>query len=150
MRGKCSLCVFSKEEASKDAAAQPSRSSTLTGKLVHNHGYWINGDPTYKTFVNWAGHNNNTVGTWLTAAGYHTAFLGSECARWPAPLGARSASLLTARRGARRAEYINTFECVPNPISPLTGQQAWSYWYATCNTCKSRQRALRTLLCRIR
>ena len=76
----------------------PSRSSTLTGKLVHNHGYWINGDPTYKTFVNWAGHNNNTVGTWLTAAGYHTAFLGSECARWPAPLGARSASLLTARR----------------------------------------------------
>ena len=60
--------------------AQPSRSSTLTGKLVHNHGYWINADPTYKTFVNWAGHNNNTVGTWLTAAGYHTAFLGSECA----------------------------------------------------------------------
>ena len=54
-----------------------------------------------------------------------------------------------ARR--RRAEYINTFECVPNPISPLTGQQAWSYWYATCNTCKSRQpqrgplSALRTL-----
>jgi arylsulfatase A-like enzyme len=85
----------------------PSRSSTLTGKLVHNHGYWINADPTKNSFRNWANDNNNTVGTWLTASGYHTAFLG---------------------------KYINTFECVPNPISPLTGKQAWSYWYATCNT----------------
>ena len=50
---------------------------------------------------------SQTFGTFLTEAGYHTAFLG---------------------------KYVNGLECVPNPV--WNGKQTWSYWYATCNTCK--------------
>jgi arylsulfatase A-like enzyme len=83
----------------------PSRSSTLTGRAVHNTKFWINADPTRTSFANYAQVQNQTIGTFLTGAGYHTAFLG---------------------------KYVNGFECVPNPV--WEGRQTWSYWYATCNT----------------
>ena len=83
----------------------PSRSSTLTGRAVHNTKFYINSDPTQASFVNYAQIQNQTFGTFLTEAGYHTAFLG---------------------------KYVNGLECVPNPV--WNGKQTWSYWYATCNT----------------
>ena len=83
----------------------PSRSSTLTGRAVHNTKFYINSDPTQASFVNYAKIQNQTFGTFLTEAGYHTAFLG---------------------------KYVNGLECVPNPV--WSGKQTWSYWYATCNT----------------
>lgn len=83
----------------------PSRSSTLTGRAVHNTKFWINADPTRASFANYAMVQNRTIGTFLTAAGWHTVFLG---------------------------KYVNGFECVPNPI--FEGKQTWSYWHATCNT----------------
>ena len=54
----------------------PSRSSTLTGRAVHNTKFYINSDPTQASFVNYAQIQNQTFGTFLTEAGYHTAFLG--------------------------------------------------------------------------
>ena len=85
----------------------PSRSSTLTGRAVHNTKFYINADPDQASFKNYAAVQNQTIGTFLSGAGYHTAFLG---------------------------KYVNGLECVPNP--KWEGQPTWSYWYATCNTCK--------------
>ena len=85
----------------------PSRSSTLTGRAVHNTKFYINADPDQASFKNYAAVQNQTIGPFLSGAGYHTAFLG---------------------------KYVNGLECVPNP--KWEGQPTWSYWYATCNTCK--------------
>lgn len=52
----------------------PSRSSLLTGRYPHNTGYYANLDVA--SIANWLKVQNNTVGTWLTAAGYHTSFTG--------------------------------------------------------------------------
>ena len=52
----------------------PSRSSLLAGRYPHNVGYYANEDPA--SVANYLKVANNTVGTWLTAAGYHTAFIG--------------------------------------------------------------------------
>jgi len=52
----------------------PSRSSFLQGRYPHNTGYLCNSDAaSYNAYLPIA---NDTVGTWLTAAGYHTAFAG--------------------------------------------------------------------------
>ena len=52
----------------------PSRSSLLQGRFPHNVGYYANEDPA--SVQNYVKVANNTVGTWLTAAGYHSAFIG--------------------------------------------------------------------------
>lgn len=52
----------------------PSRTSILAGRYPHNVGYKVNDEPA--SIAAWAKQENNTVGTWLTAAGYHTAFHG--------------------------------------------------------------------------
>ena len=52
----------------------PSRSSFLLGRYPHNGGYKFNGDMA--SITNYLQQANQTLGTWLTAAGYHTAFLG--------------------------------------------------------------------------
>ena len=52
----------------------PSRSSLLAGRYPHNVGYYANEDPA--SVANYLAVANNTVGTWLTAGGYHTAFIG--------------------------------------------------------------------------
>jgi arylsulfatase A-like enzyme len=52
----------------------PSRSSLLSGRFPHNVGYYANEDPT--SIANYLAIQNNSVGTWLTAAGYHSAFIG--------------------------------------------------------------------------
>ena len=76
----------------------PSRSSFLSGRFPHNVGYVNNGDKASRTRYlqeqvsgcpqqeKPIGRNhcdthpfplqNNSIGTWLTAEGYHTAFLG--------------------------------------------------------------------------
>jgi hypothetical protein len=45
----------------------PSRSSLLQGRFPHNVKYWANEDPD--SVANYLAVANNTVGTWLTAAG---------------------------------------------------------------------------------
>jgi len=52
----------------------PSRSSLLQGRFPHNVGYYANDDPP--SIANYMQVANNSLGTWLTAAGYHTAFIG--------------------------------------------------------------------------
>jgi arylsulfatase len=52
----------------------PSRSSFLLGRFPHNGGYRMNGD--LDSIANYLKQANDTLGTWLTNAGYHTAFLG--------------------------------------------------------------------------
>ena len=52
----------------------PSRSSLLQGRFPHNVKYYANDDPP--SIANYLAVANNSVGTWLTAAGYHTAFIG--------------------------------------------------------------------------
>lgn len=60
------------------AAAQPicgpSRTSLLAGRYPHNVGYKANNDPASE--LAWLLQEGNTVGTWLTAAGYYTAYFG--------------------------------------------------------------------------
>jgi arylsulfatase A-like enzyme len=52
----------------------PSRTSMLQGRYPHNVGYKANLDqPSVSAYAKVA---NNTIGTWFTAAGYHTAYLG--------------------------------------------------------------------------
>ena len=51
----------------------PSRSSLLQGRFPHNVKYYANEDPP--SVANYLAIANNSVGTWLTAAGYHTAFI---------------------------------------------------------------------------
>ena len=55
----------------------PSRSSLLQGRFPHNVGYFANDDPP--SIANYLNVANNSVGTWLTAAGYHTV---SVCASY--------------------------------------------------------------------
>ena len=52
----------------------PSRSSLLQGRYPHNVNYWANDDPA--SVANYLAIANNTIGTWLTGAGYHTSFTG--------------------------------------------------------------------------
>jgi arylsulfatase A-like enzyme len=52
----------------------PSRSSLLAGRFPHNTGYIIN-DGT-ASIAAWTRAENNTLGTWLSAAGYYTSYLG--------------------------------------------------------------------------
>jgi N-acetylglucosamine-6-sulfatase len=52
----------------------PSRSSLLAGRYPHNVGYRINGGA--QSIAAWTAAENNTLGTWLTARGYHTSYLG--------------------------------------------------------------------------
>lgn len=52
----------------------PSRSSLLAGRFSHNTGYIMNDGNT--SIAAWTKAENNTVGTWLSAAGYYTMYLG--------------------------------------------------------------------------
>ena len=52
----------------------PSRSSLLAGRYPHNVGYVINDGA--ESIAAWTLAENNTLGTWLSAAGYYTSFLG--------------------------------------------------------------------------
>ena len=51
----------------------PSRSSLLQGRYPHNTHYWCNDD--LDSVAAWKDEGNETVGTWLSRAGYHTAFV---------------------------------------------------------------------------
>ena len=52
----------------------PSRSSLLASRFPHNTGYVANGAKA--SVAHWAKLQNHTIGSWFTAAGYYTAFLG--------------------------------------------------------------------------
>ena len=48
----------------------PSRSSLLAGRYPHNAGYIMNDGNT--SIAAWTRNENNTIGTWLSDAGYYT------------------------------------------------------------------------------
>ena len=52
----------------------PSRGSLLSGRYAHNNGYRHNLDAA--SIAAWRVIENNTLGTWMTAAGYRTSYLG--------------------------------------------------------------------------
>ena len=54
----------------------PSRAATLTGRLPHNNGFLENSDTSGASIAGWKRLRNQTIGTWLTKAGYHTFFGG--------------------------------------------------------------------------
>ena len=56
----------------------PSRSSTLTGRAVHNTKFYINADPDQASFKNYAAVQNQTIGTFLSGAGCELC-TPSEC-----------------------------------------------------------------------
>ena len=62
------------QAAPADPVCGPSRSSFLMGRYPHNVGYVSNG--ALDSIAAFAKVANNTVGSWLRQAGYHTAFLG--------------------------------------------------------------------------
>jgi arylsulfatase A-like enzyme len=65
--------VFS-NHVSQSPLCGPSRASLLVGRFPHNSGYKTNAEKTsIDAFMKFA---DNSVGKWLTDAGYYTAFLG--------------------------------------------------------------------------
>ena len=58
------------------------RSSTLTGKFVHNHHTYENSVEKGCSAPSWRSeHESKTVGAYMTAAGYKTGFFGKiKCA----------------------------------------------------------------------
>lgn len=63
----------------------PSRVSTLRGQYAHNTGIYTNTPDTgggFQTFYS-KGLENSTIGTWLQAAGYRTAFFGKYLNGYP-------------------------------------------------------------------
>ena len=52
----------------------PSRSSLLVGRFPHNVGYVANGHTA--SVAAFHKLQNDTLGTWMSKEGYHTAFLG--------------------------------------------------------------------------
>jgi arylsulfatase A-like enzyme len=67
-----------------DSLCCPSRSSILRGQYLHNHGVLSNQPPSggFQQFYA-LGNETSTVGTWLQAAGYHTALLGKYLNDYP-------------------------------------------------------------------
>ena len=64
----------------------PSRVSFLTGQYTHNHQVYMNTSPegSFKKF-NLLGSEASTIATWLSAAGYHTGFMGKYMNEYPFP-----------------------------------------------------------------
>eukprot|EP00040_Diaphanoeca_grandis_P008602 m.45819 g.45819 ORF g.45819 m.45819 type:complete len:534 (+) comp20065_c0_seq3:226-1827(+) len=85
----------------------PSRASTLSGRLPHNNGFLENGDASGASIRGWMRYRNNTIGSWLSRAGYHTGFIG---------------------------KWVNGDGC-PNgqPLDAL-GAPTWTYFAMSCNT----------------
>ena len=55
------------------------RSSTLTGKFVHNHHTYENSVAKGCNAPSWRSLNEDkTIGAWMTKAGYKTGFFGIE------------------------------------------------------------------------
>jgi arylsulfatase A-like enzyme len=53
----------------------PSRASILTGQYTHNHGV-IGNEPPSQGFAAFRRHEDQTIATWLKAAGYRTSLVG--------------------------------------------------------------------------
>ena len=90
----------------------PARTSYLTGQYSHNHGIWGNnytdtgGNGGWRRF--WElGHENNSLGIWMQAAGYETALIGKFLNQYPNLPG----------------------QFVPETYVPL----GWDQWFSTFN-----------------
>lgn len=105
----------------------PSRSSFLSGRYPHNVGYVNNNDKASRK--RYLQEQNNSIGTWLTSRGYHTAFLGK------------------VRRAARLTRSYPQSTAPPHPLSPthppthkyVNGLEndppsGWSWWGGLAQT----------------
>lgn len=61
----------------------PSRATILRGQYAHNHGVWVNVEPSggFWNFFD-RGLENSTIATWLNAAGYDTILIGKYLNRY--------------------------------------------------------------------
>ena len=61
----------------------PSRATILRGQYTHNHGVWVNVEPSggFWNFLD-QGLENSTIATWLNAAGYDTILIGKYLNRY--------------------------------------------------------------------
>eukprot|EP01050_Picozoa_sp_SAG11_P007280 SAG11_NODE_600_length_8259_cov_6.574510_7_plen_569_part_00 len=84
----------------------PSRAATLSGRRPHNNGFLENGDTTGASVAAWKRLRNQTIGAFLTAAGYHTAFAG---------------------------KWVNGDACSSMPLAG-DGSPTWTSWAQLCNT----------------
>ena len=62
------------EHIAVDPLCGPSRGALLSGRYPHNNGYRHNIDSS--SISSWLAIQNNSVGTWVTHAGYRTQYLG--------------------------------------------------------------------------
>jgi arylsulfatase len=84
----------------------PSRAATLSGRLPHNTGFLENGDSSGNSVASWLRLRNQTIGTFLTRAGYHAAFAG---------------------------KWVNGDSCSSLPLA-ADGSPTWASWAQLCNT----------------
>lgn len=84
----------------------PSRAATLSGRLPHNNGFLENGDTSGASIAAWNQLRNQTIGTYLTQAGYHAAFAG---------------------------KWVNGDACSSMPLT-ADGSPTWASWAQLCNT----------------
>ena len=84
-------------------ACGPARASLLTSRLPHNHGYVAMGEAN--SYRRWKALRGETFGAPLTAAGWHTAYIG---------------------------KWINDDACA-NGVPLANGSATWSRWAALCN-----------------
>jgi N-acetylglucosamine-6-sulfatase len=112
----------------------PSRAATLSGRLPHNNGFLENGDSSGASVAAWMRLRNQTIGTFLTRAGYHTAVSVTISFSLFMPAALHSAlDSSTPFRPQFAGKWVNGDGCSSMPLA-TDGSPTWSSWSQLCNT----------------